>query len=102
MPTYQLAVEKIMQNRAILTDQDRLLSIVGRPAGCPYVNGHTNADGSLIIFFPVRGHNARFGYLYYSGAQVVARPNKPNEYSLAGYDNLGRYYVHMTNGWYEY
>ena len=122
MPAYQSAVEKIMRDKTVLTDEDRLLALVGRPAGCPYVHGETNADGSVTILFS-GGDHWREGYLYYSGTQVVARPVFTNEFSLKrilwyespfeiiirpNYSNLYSiggdnryYYYHLTNGWYE-
>ena len=118
LPKYQVAVEKIMRDKTILTNEYRLHDLVGRPAGCQWVGGETNADGSVIIFFP-GGDHWREGYLYYSGAQIVARPypnevslkdkspleliirpNYSNQYSIAGHD--GYYYYHLTNGWYEH
>jgi hypothetical protein len=118
LPKYQVAVEKIMRDKTILTNEYRLHDLVGRPAGCQWVGGETNADGSVIIFFP-GGDDWREGYLYYSGAQIVARPypnevslkdkspleliirpNYSNQYSIAGHD--GYYYYHLTNGWYEH
>ncbi|MGA2242856.1 MAG: hypothetical protein ABSH11_12595 [Verrucomicrobiota bacterium] len=101
--TYQPMADKVMQNKAKLTDSYIPLdTLVGRSE----VYGHTNADGSITIKFRGRNNYMSVGYLYYSGNKMTVKPGDTNLYFIA--NNLGYsepncyYYVHLTNGWYEY
>ncbi len=86
MQEYNLMVDKIVQNRAILSEKGTRLEGI---AGHDYVFGRTNSDGSIIIEFHGRGGNLRAGYLYYSGDLLRAFPGDTN-----------LYLYHLTNGWY--
>ena len=83
LPEYQAAVKKILRDPTVLEDQDRLQDLVDHPAGCPYIHGETNSDGSVVICFS-GGDHWREGYVYYSGGQMSGDTNS-----------------YLTNGWYE-
>ena len=87
---YQLAADKIIQNKAVLTDtRIALVDIFGRPY-IPYVYAITNSDGSITIWSHGRGNYSRAGYLYHSGQQPPG--------SLVDTNRS----VHLTNGWYRF
>ena len=91
---YDKMVEKIYQNRSVLSSEGRSLDdIVGRTN----VSGVTNSDGSLIISFLGRGGRYREEYVYYSGDMVVFSWNT-NVFHRT--DLPGEFYSHITNHWY--
>jgi hypothetical protein len=100
MQTYNLMVDKVIQNKAMLTDEEsRLDDLVGRKG----VYGYTNADGSITIRFQGRGNWLRAGYLFYSGSQMTVKPGNTNLYFIPSNNCYKNYHwVHLTNGWYEY
>jgi len=98
-PEYQEAVEKILRDKTVLNDPNRLQYLVGYPSGWPWVSGETNSNGSAIIYFSGLDHWGE-GHLYYSGKQTTPDPNFPNHFYLNG--DIKHSYIHLTNGWYEY
>jgi hypothetical protein len=97
MQTYSQMVDRIIENKAMLTSQWRpLTDIVARSD----VHGKTNADGSVAVSLPLRSNYSRgHGYLYYSGTEMVAQSGDGNRYFLN--DTL-MYYRHITNNWFEF
>jgi hypothetical protein len=51
----------------------------------------TNADGSVTVWFHGSEASPRHGYIYHSGAPLTVKPGDPQGW-----------FVHLTNGWYEY
>jgi hypothetical protein len=87
--SYKQVVQEVLQNRLRLTSDSQFLhKIIDRPfAG----SASTNSDGSLTVYFPGGEGGPRHGYLYHSGGQLAHRPGDTNAY-----------FLHLTNGWYEY
>ena len=75
-----------MEHRETLADPKELQRIVQRR-----VDGGTNPDGSVTIWFPGGEGGPRHGYLYHSGRLLTSKPGNPQDY-----------FCHLTNGWYEY
>jgi hypothetical protein len=94
---YGLMVDKIKLNKTILTGVSHPLDII---VARPYVYGRTNIDGSITIWFQGRGNWLRSGYLYNNGNQISGHPGDANLFYLL--DNPQKYYLHITNEWYEY
>lgn len=89
MPAYDQVVQKVMAQKASLTDQSGDLGdIMPRQLTA---SARTNADGSVTILFPGGEGGPRHGYIYHSGALLTSKPGEPDGYIY-----------HLTNGWYEY
>ena len=84
LPEYQAAVDIILRDPSIITNQQRLQVLVGLPTGCSYVHGEIKPDGLVAIYFSGADHWSA-GYAYFSGGQT----------------NFGDYH-YLTNNWYEY
>ena len=98
---YSLMIDKIERNRDKLTSQNGPLTILDDLVGRAHVYGRTYADGSIAIWFIGRGNWPRAGYLYYSGKQLVVKPDNTNRFVFP--DNpTDHAYLHLTNGWYEF
>lgn len=88
-PTYDRMAEKVLAQRASLSEQGRDVGdIVPRPFTA---SARTNRDGSVTIWFPGGEGGPRHGYVYHSGALLTNKPGDPDAY-----------FYHLTNGWYEY
>jgi|ERR1035437_4818251 hypothetical protein len=84
LPEYQAAVDIILRDPSIITNQERLQVLVGHPTGCSYVHGEIKPDGLVAIYFSGADHWSA-GHAYFSGDQT----------NFEGY----RY---LTNHWYEH
>ncbi|MDB6027374.1 MAG: hypothetical protein JWM68_3597 [Verrucomicrobiales bacterium] len=97
---YEPMVEKIAQNKARLTDKMRHVDDLVDHQFIGRVDAATNKDGSLVVAFARKGVDARSGYLYYAGKDLVQKPDNTNLYYFP--HNTDRTYWHLTSYWYEY
>lgn len=84
LPEYQAAVDIILHDPSLITNQERLQVVVGRPTGCFFIHGEVKSDGSLAIYFSGADHWSA-GHAYFSGGQT----------------NVDSYH-YLTDHWYEY
>jgi hypothetical protein len=94
---YELEINKITRSKATLTSKSSSLNNIVGHSG---VYGFTNADGSIIVWFARRSYSRGGCYLYYSGTNMTINPIATNIFIFP--DNPGRFYMHLTNGWYEH
>jgi hypothetical protein len=81
---YQTAVNIMLRDPSIITNQERLQILVGLPTGCSCIHGEIKPDGSIGIYFAGTDHWSG-GHVYFSGGQT-------------NFDD----YHYLTNNWYEY
>lgn len=89
---------------SIISDNVELLTSRNRPLkqllGEDQVYGKTNQDGSITIEFHNPPGLVRHGYMFYNGQSLERSATKENFYFFP--ENPGRYFLHITNEWYQF
>jgi hypothetical protein len=86
---YEEMAQRIVQDETLLaTHPAEIDKRLWREYGASVT---TNADGSVTVWFHGSEAGPRHGYIYHSGAPLTAKPGDPKGW-----------FVHLTNGWYEY
>lgn len=86
---YEEMAQRILHDRTLLASRPAELDkSLWREYGASVA---TNADGSVTIWFHGSEAGPRHGYIHHSGAPLTAKPGDPKGW-----------FVHLTNGWYEY
>lgn len=94
---YTALVSIVRDNTGLLTSRNRSLK---QFLGEDYIYGKTNQDGSITIEFHNPGGLVRHGYMFYNGQRLERSGTKENTYFFS--ENPGRYFLHITNEWYQF